>query len=285
MQQMFYEYTGSEGTSILLEPCVSRIEEEDLIRERVYEQSGVGETVIVGLAKNDVVEDPDAEDLRRFNQAASTVTVFPRGSRISARVVMDEDDRSSAVQQCGLETFTRMHDRGRQTSNADRMVADGSVLAVKRDHEEVLAVKCRKFLPEALKKLPGVMEFRVFREGILRFPHKHYPVTGKNVLEFLHGWGLRRCFAAHLCRPFFRKVCHSIGGLGLLPDRNHDGHAGKQSLACLRSIPRSMRMLKGRLWEFRFDGRDHVFIGDGTVCREGLDDDLLNCALGFTCRL
>ena len=41
-------------------------------------QSGVGEAVIVGLAEDDVIEHPDAEDLRRRGKPVSAFAVFPR---------------------------------------------------------------------------------------------------------------------------------------------------------------------------------------------------------------
>jgi hypothetical protein len=66
------------------------------------------------------------------------------------------------------------------------VISDSPVFAVKRDQKEVLAIQNRKLLAEAVKKLSGVLEFRVLPEGILRFLHKHDPVTGENVLEFLH---------------------------------------------------------------------------------------------------
>ena len=155
------------------------------------EQSGVGEAVIVGLAEDDVVEHADAEDFRCFDQAACALAVFSRGSWVSGRVVMHEHDRSRAVQQCCLETFPWMNNRGGQASNAYRVIADGSVLGINGYQEEMLAVERREFLPKAVEKLAGVLEFRIFREGILRFLHKHDPVSGKHVLEFLHGQKLR----------------------------------------------------------------------------------------------
>jgi hypothetical protein len=80
-----------------------------------------------------------------------------------------------------------MNDRGRQASDADRVIADGSVLRINGYKKEMLTVECSEFFSKGLKELAGVLEFRIFREGILRFPHKHDPVSGKHVLEFLHG--------------------------------------------------------------------------------------------------
>jgi hypothetical protein len=50
-------------------------------------QSGVGKTVIVAFAKYDMVQNADAEDFRSFYQAACAVSVFPRGSGISGRML------------------------------------------------------------------------------------------------------------------------------------------------------------------------------------------------------
>jgi hypothetical protein len=151
------------------------------------EQSGVGEAEVVGFADYDVVKNADAEDFGRFDQPACAFAVFTRGSGISRGVVMNEDDRSRAGQNSGFPDLPLMHDRGGKASNADRMVADGSVFGIKCDRHKMLSIKRSEFFAKAVKKLSRVLEFRISSEVILRFPHKHDPVTGKNILESLPG--------------------------------------------------------------------------------------------------
>jgi len=50
-------------------------------------QSGVGEAVIVGLAKDDVVKNSDAEDLRCFDQAVCAVRPVGNGRVLENSVV------------------------------------------------------------------------------------------------------------------------------------------------------------------------------------------------------
>ena len=50
-------------------------------------QSGVGKTVIISFAEDNVVENADAEDFRCFNQAVRAVAVFTGRRRISGRMV------------------------------------------------------------------------------------------------------------------------------------------------------------------------------------------------------
>lgn len=69
------------------------------------EQTGVSEAVVVVFAEYDVVKNADAEDLGGFDQAVRAVAVFPRGSRISGGVVVQEHNRRRGVQQCCLEAF------------------------------------------------------------------------------------------------------------------------------------------------------------------------------------
>ena len=150
------------------------------------EQSGVGEAVVVRFAENDVVENADAEDLRGFDQAVCAVAIFPRGNWISGGMVMNENDRSRAGQNSGFPYLPLMNNRSGMASYTDCVVADGSVFGIKRNRDKMLSVKCCELLPKGVKKLAGILEFRIFCEGILRFPHKHDPVTGKHVFESIH---------------------------------------------------------------------------------------------------
>jgi len=115
-------------------------------RSFLGEKSGVGKAVIIILAEDDVVENADAEDLRGFNQAVGAVAVFPRGSRISRRMVMQEHNGRRGVQQCCLEAFPWMNDRCRQAADTYGVVANGSVLRIKGNKDKMLAIKCREFL-------------------------------------------------------------------------------------------------------------------------------------------
>jgi hypothetical protein len=58
-----------------------------LLWKRVGEQSGVGEAEVVG-SDYDVVEHPDAEDLRSLNQAVRAIAVFTGRGRISGWMVV-----------------------------------------------------------------------------------------------------------------------------------------------------------------------------------------------------
>jgi hypothetical protein len=80
---------------------------------------------------------------------------------------MDKDDPSRAVQQCGFPYFSWVHDGRGQASNAYRVIPDGSVLGIKGNQKEMFSVECRKLLPKRVKELAGVLELRIFREGIL----------------------------------------------------------------------------------------------------------------------
>ncbi len=150
------------------------------------EQSGVGEAIVIGRAEDDVVEYPDAEDLRGFDQAVRAVTVFPRGSRIARRVIVQEYDGSRVLQNSGFEDFPWVHDRGGKASHADRVIADRPVLAVERDHEKELTVEGGELLAECIEEFAGVLVSRIAGEGILCLLHQHDSVSGEQVQEFLH---------------------------------------------------------------------------------------------------
>jgi len=67
------------------------------------------------------------------------------------------------------------------------MVSDSPVLAIEGDQKEVLAIKRGELLAETIEKLARVLELWICGEGIFRFSYQHDPVTGKHVLESLHG--------------------------------------------------------------------------------------------------
>ena len=134
-----------------------------------------------------MVKDANTEDLCRLCQSIGALAVLPRWSRISGWMVVQEDDGGRVLQDGRLENLPRVHNRGGEASHADRMVADGPVLAVECDYKKELAVEGGKLLAEILEKVAGVLESWIAGEGALGLLHQHYPVPGEQVLEFLHG--------------------------------------------------------------------------------------------------
>ncbi len=73
-----------------MSPGSGEAKERGLLGEGVQtvgEHSGVGEAEVVRLAEDDVVEHPDAEDLRCFDQTIRAFPVFPGWSRVARRVL------------------------------------------------------------------------------------------------------------------------------------------------------------------------------------------------------
>ena len=98
------------------------------------EASGVGEAEILALAADDVIKHADTEDLPGLHKALRAFAVFTRRRGIPGDMIVQEDNRSRAVQQGSLEDLARMDQRGGQSADRDCVKSDQPVLAVERDY-------------------------------------------------------------------------------------------------------------------------------------------------------
>ena len=82
------------------------------------------------IAYDDVIENRDAKEFARFDQALCQAPVFLAGLRIAAGVIMAHNDGGSVAEDGWLVHFSRMNQTGRQRAYRHRVDSDQAVLAI-----------------------------------------------------------------------------------------------------------------------------------------------------------
>src|SRR2546422_7132009 len=101
----------------------------------------VGKTDVLMVPDNNVVKNPNANDLPGRDKAVSQGPVFRTRLRIPARVIVHEDDGRGRLPHGRDEGFPRMDDTQGQAALRHRHVPNDGVLAVQQDRLEDLPAK------------------------------------------------------------------------------------------------------------------------------------------------
>src|SRR6266705_5285436 len=101
----------------------------------------IGKTDVLMIPDNNVVKNPNANDLSGRDEAVGQGPVFRTRLRISARVIVHEDDGRGRLPDGRDEGFPQMYDTQRQAPLRHRHVPYDGVLAVQQDRLEDLPAK------------------------------------------------------------------------------------------------------------------------------------------------
>ena len=98
----------------------------------------VHEADVTPSGDDDVVEDPDSEDGTGFDETLRQAPVLVARLRITARVVVGEDDGRRRLPDCRKEGLTGVNDAARQRSDGDEVVPNEFVAPVEEKNEKAL---------------------------------------------------------------------------------------------------------------------------------------------------
>ncbi len=127
------------------------------------------EAVVAALSHDDVIQNADAEYLTRRDQATGHLVVFDAGSRISARMIVNQDYGRGRGAYCGTKDLSGMNQTRGQSALRDLGLAHHSVSPVEQQYHEVLSPEVPHALVEVVIDVGGLPN-RVAR---LQAPARH----------------------------------------------------------------------------------------------------------------
>ena len=104
----------------------------------------IGETIETVVAENEMVEQPDAQEVSSFPQACGERPILSARCGISGRVVMNGQNRTGVEEDRGFEHFTRVHNTESERADRDDIHADADVLGIETTDEELFAIETVK---------------------------------------------------------------------------------------------------------------------------------------------
>src|SRR5262245_48927192 len=110
------------------------------------------------VAKNQVIEKPDAENIARLSESRRERDVLRRRLCYATRVVVADDDRGGVRDDRWLEDLAGMNDQGSQRSDRDDANADHPMLGIEERDGHLLAVEAFEERPEELRRGCGAAE-------------------------------------------------------------------------------------------------------------------------------
>jgi len=112
-------------------------------------------------AEDDVIEKPDAHEFGGLLEALRDLPVLAGGCRITARVVMNQDERGRVRQDDPLEDLEGVDEARRRGAHRDLLQADRLVASVKKKGEKTLQIPgghlIAKQLPDARGATDGLL--------------------------------------------------------------------------------------------------------------------------------
>ena len=104
------------------------------------------------FGNDNVVEHTDADQLTDFHQSFGDGPVFLAGLRITARVIVHQDDAGSAVDDRRAENLAGMNDRSGQGPDTDRFNANRMLARIKQNGEKVLTLCAPQFIDRSQRR-------------------------------------------------------------------------------------------------------------------------------------
>lgn len=115
-------------------------------------------TIEAIVAENEMVEQPDAQQVSSFPQSCGKRAILRARRGISGRMIVDGNDRTGVEEDGRFENFTRVHKTESECPDRDDVHADANVLGVETTDEELLAIESNKAWAQGRSRRSGITQ-------------------------------------------------------------------------------------------------------------------------------
>lgn len=136
----------------------------------------IRKTIESVVSENEVIEQPDAQQLSSFPQSCGERPILRARRRISGRMIVDRNDRSGVEEDGRFEDFTRVHKAERKCPDRDDVHADAGILGIETTDEELLTIETSKAWAQRRSRGGGVAKDTAW-SGVTTFRHERNTVS------------------------------------------------------------------------------------------------------------